>query len=147
MTPRPLVLGYGNPQRSDDGAGSAVARGVARALPGTDCYAVRQLTPELAEPIAAASRVVFVDAAVGLEEVEVRPLAAARSRLGSHSGSPEALLELARVLYGNSPPAWQIALPAERFEFGDRLSPVTRRAVVAATEHALALCRDRAASS
>lgn len=65
---RALVIAIGNPLREDDGAGPAVAarlveRGVLREG-DTDIVCVHQLLPELAERIAAARVVIFVDARV-----------------------------------------------------------------------------------
>ena len=58
-----LVIGYGNTLRSDDGVGPRVAMAVAsREWPGFNAIAVQQLTPELAEPLAAAELAIFVDA-------------------------------------------------------------------------------------
>ena len=55
----------GNPLRGDDGVGWRVAEAVAAALPDAvaDVLTVHQLTPELAEPISRAERVIFIDAA------------------------------------------------------------------------------------
>jgi hydrogenase maturation protease len=74
-----VVIGYGNTLRGDDGAGPAVAQAIAdRALPGVRSLAVPQLTPELAEIVAEANLVVFVDAALmaeddGIRAVSVQP--------------------------------------------------------------------------
>ena len=58
-----LVIGYGNTLRSDDGAGQIVAEKIAQwNLPGVRSLAVHQLTPELAEIIAQADAVIFIDA-------------------------------------------------------------------------------------
>jgi Ni,Fe-hydrogenase maturation factor len=73
-----LVIGYGNDLRGDDGAGPRVAELVRGwRLPGLTAIAVRQLTPELAEPLASAEFALFVDARPpdGTEDVRVEPLA------------------------------------------------------------------------
>ena len=60
-----LVIGYGNTLRRDDGVGPHVAEAIAAlALPGVEALVCPLLTPELAEAIARARRVVFVDAMV-----------------------------------------------------------------------------------
>ncbi len=57
------MIGYGNTLRSDDGVGPRVAMAVASwGWPGLKAIAVHQLTPELAEPLAAAELAIFVDA-------------------------------------------------------------------------------------
>jgi hydrogenase maturation protease len=123
-----VVIGYGNELRGDDAVGPCVARAVASwQRPGLRALAVPQLTPELAETLRGADCVVFVDAAPS-ERIEVRGLSprAGRSVLG-HSSDPAELLALAHELYGCSATAWLIAVPAERFEIGDPLSPRATR--------------------
>ena len=57
-----VVIGYGNTLRNDDAVGPRAATIVQGwGLPGVTALAVHQLTPELAEPIAAARLAVFVD--------------------------------------------------------------------------------------
>jgi len=61
---RPLVVGYGNTLRGDDGVGPRVAELLAAdpRLAGAVVLARHQLTPELAADIAEAALVVFIDA-------------------------------------------------------------------------------------
>jgi hydrogenase maturation protease len=79
MSARPLVIGYGNTLRRDDGVGVRVAEllAVDPRMEGADILAVHQLTPELAIDVGEATLVVFVDADPSVEPgaVEVRPLA------------------------------------------------------------------------
>ncbi|MDX2122061.1 MAG: hydrogenase maturation protease [Gemmatimonadota bacterium] len=122
----PLVIGIGNPTRSDDGAGLRVVGELARLAPWASFLAVHQLTPELAEDIAAAGLVVFVDAAVGATELTVTPVEPTPISPGSHVGSPGALLELTARVYGKIPAsALQVAIPACELGFGEILSPAT----------------------
>src|SRR5690242_16044076 len=76
-----LIIGYGNTLRRDDGVGPRVAEAVeSMALPGVRALPCPMLTPELADPIARAQRVIFVDAAVDApREVQLRELAPADS--------------------------------------------------------------------
>src|SRR4029079_16715395 len=62
---RLLIIGYGNRLRGDDAAGYLAAESLRTLLiaPDIEILAVHQLTPELAEPIAVAGRVIFLDAA------------------------------------------------------------------------------------
>src|SRR5436305_5490516 len=72
-----VVIGYGNTLRGDDAAGPRAARAVASwDLPGVIAKAVPQLTPELAELVAAAHLAVFVDARLAADgdPVEFRPI-------------------------------------------------------------------------
>jgi hydrogenase maturation protease len=149
-----LVIGYGNDLRGDDGAGPCVAMAIgALELPGVAAVTARQLTPELAEPLAHADLAVFVDAGAGACSVEVRelfpaslgPFRQARSEeafpalvssLG-HTGDPAGLLALTRALYGAAPQAWLVTLPALSFELGAGLSEVAAQGA----EQALAIVR------
>src|SRR5688500_920322 len=65
--PSPLVIGYGNPLRGDDGFGWQIAQQLAGLLidESVTVLAVQQLTPELAEAVGRASLVMFVDAHAG----------------------------------------------------------------------------------
>jgi hydrogenase maturation protease len=131
MCVRLLVIGYGNELRRDDGVGPRAARAVAAwQLPGVEGIAAHQLTPELAERIGAAERVVFVDA--GQDDVVLTRLmepSRAAQVLG-HTGEPHELLALAEALSGRRPASWLITLPAPELGFGEGLS--------AAAEHGLA---------
>jgi hydrogenase maturation protease len=127
MNDRTLVIGYGNTLRGDDGVGPRVAAAVAEwGLPHARALAVPQLTPELAEPLSAAGRAIFVDARVAQEGegVSVRPVEMVphRAVLG-HCGDPAGLLALAQALYGHSPPGWWLTVPGANFALGETLSP------------------------
>lgn len=143
-TPRRwLVLGYGNALRGDDGAGpELVARAAAWNLPGVTALAVPQLTPELAAHLAECDGVVFVDARAGGRTVDLTPLRAEPRGGGpGHLGRPAALLALARAVYGATPAAWLLTVPAVEFGLGAKLSPVTREALAAAEAHLRALLK------
>jgi hypothetical protein len=61
-----LLIGWGNPLRGDDGVGQAIAAAVERwGQPQLEVVEAVQLTPELAPLLAAARRVLFVDAEAG----------------------------------------------------------------------------------
>ena len=134
-----LLIGWGNPLRGDDGVGQAIAAAVERwGQPQLVVEAAVQLTPELAPLLAAARRVLFVDAEAGAAAVTggwrlepVPPLepggttAAWSSQPLSHHASPGVLLMLAETLYGRRPPAWQLLVAAHACGFGSGLSPAT----------------------
>lgn len=136
--PAGLLIGYGNPLRRDDGAGATVARAVQRRqVPGLRVLVVQQLTPELAEGIAQARFVVFVDARAAAPTES-----AARTALQpedepptlGHKSDPRHLLALARVLCGSCPPAWLVTVPGRDFGLGQGLSRTARRGVAAALD-------------
>src|SRR5208283_5436391 len=62
---RILIVGFGNPLRSDDGVGWQVAERLRDELARADVQVVarQQLTPEIADLASRAERVLFVDAA------------------------------------------------------------------------------------
>ncbi|MEP7293735.1 MAG: hydrogenase maturation protease, partial [Chloroflexota bacterium] len=62
-----LIIGYGNPLRSDDAIGQRIAEMMEKRLKleAVQVITAYQLTPELVEPIRDAQLVVFIDARVG----------------------------------------------------------------------------------
>ncbi len=130
-----LVLGWGSDLRGDDAVGRRLAERVAGwAVPGVTAHALHQLTPELAEPIAAARRVVFLDAypaaapGDGVQCAALAPASASPTTLG-HRADPAALLALAGTLYGRQPEAWLVGIPAHAFTLGAPLSSGTAAAL------------------
>jgi hydrogenase maturation protease len=123
-----LIIGYGNTLRGDDGIGQAAARALANeaAVDSADVVACHQLTPELAERVAAVDLVVFVDAGAGLRpgSVVVTPVqsASALSPGLVHHVDPGALLTLASKLYGRSPEAFLVTVGAGSFALSEHLS-------------------------
>lgn len=123
-----LVIGYGNSLRCDDGVGPRVAESVeALRLPGVRTLVCQQLSPEYADPIARARRVVFVDAAVDeVDGVKFRQLVPGEtSQLMAHAADPRTMLALARDVFGHSPEAWWLTIPAMQLGFGIDFSPET----------------------
>lgn len=126
-----LVIGYGNVLRSDDGAGVIAATRLAEQSSTRQVIAVQQLTPDLAENIASAAEVVFVDAyAADQRDAGLRVESLSRgdtqpSAALDHHADPAALLRLADRLYGKRPTAWVIGIPAFRFDIGESVSPAT----------------------
>jgi hydrogenase maturation protease len=119
---QPLVIAIGNPLRSDDGAGPALAELLRRE--GLRVLVVHQLGPELCDEVAAAPAVVFVDARAGdpAGSVRVTPLTGgAGSGATTHAVAPEVVLALAERLHG--------AHPAASFELGEGLTPEVARAL------------------
>jgi hydrogenase maturation protease len=133
-----LLLGYGNTLRGDDGVGPRVAGTVAGwGLPEVEAIERHQLTPELAEPISRASRVIFVDAAVNQDGdmVKVTPLVPeAAQQVMYHTASPAALLGLAEAIFGRAPAAWLVSIPVNALDIGECLSPQAERGVAVALE-------------
>ena len=150
MNPNPatasdfLVLGYGNTLRGDDGVGPRVAEAIEQlALPGVRTLVCPMLTPELADPISQAHTVIFVDAAVDApQEVQLRKLEPNEtSQLMAHAADPRTMLALSRDVFGHTPQAWWLTIPAKQMEFCEELSPVTQRGLTEAVEKIQSLCR------
>jgi hydrogenase maturation protease len=126
-----VVIGYGNPLRSDDGIGWRVAHELRSRLDTSRILVLecRQLAPELAEKLREAILVVFVDAAIEGFCGEVRhhridQIPAEKSRsMFSHGRTPAALLALAADLYAVAPEAHLFTVSGNSFRYGETLSP------------------------
>jgi hydrogenase maturation protease len=136
---RILIVGFGNPLRSDDGLGWHVALELSRELSGNKVHvvAVQQLTPDLAEAASRAELALFVDAAYNREpgSLTCEPIEPAAS-VGrySHELSPAIVLALAKELYGRCPPAHLLTIAGESFETGETMSPSVVAAIPALVE-------------
>jgi hydrogenase maturation protease len=140
-SPGVLVIGFGNPLRGDDGAGPVVAARCREAGPGVAVVVAHQLLPEMAEQIAAARLVIFVDARAGLaagdiivEKIE-QPAPAPPL---IHHFDPRALLSMAGSLYGHAPRAVLVGIGAASFDCGEELS----KEVAQAASRAVAIVRE-----
>ncbi|HEY5914815.1 MAG TPA: hydrogenase maturation protease [Verrucomicrobiae bacterium] len=138
-----LIIGYGNTLRSDDGVGPRVVEAVAALnLPSVQTLVCALLTPELADPIARAGAVIFVDAALDApREVQLRPLAPAESsQVMAHAADPRTLLALARDVFGHAPRAWWLTIPIENTGIGENLSCFAQEGM----QEAIKMIRQRA---
>lgn len=127
-----LVIGYGNTLRGDDGVGPRVAEAVGNLrLPGVRTLICPLLTPELADPISRAEKVIFVDAAVdvspGVQWRKLRPYVS--SQIMAHAADPRTMLALARDVFGHAPEAWWLTIPAVDLGFHEEFSPAVQRNV------------------
>ena len=133
-----LLIGYGNDLRSDDAVGKRVAEAVANwKLPSVQALAVHQLTPELTVKLTDVDRAIFVDAytATPDQEVQVRLLESVHTGgIAGHTGDPQSLLALTKVLYSHCPQAWWVTIPGINFEVGDSLSFIAKQGVSVALE-------------
>lgn len=138
-----LILGYGNPDREDDGVAWHLLDRLARRLDpegqGMGDESVRvfgrialqfdlQLMPEMAEQVAKADRVLFIDAHTGSEPDDLtwQPLTARFQKSPfTHHMTPETLLSIAESLYGGRPEAVLVAIRGYAFGFRRGLSEST----------------------
>ena len=134
---RTLVLGIGNSLRRDDGIGPAVVRALQqRQLPNAQLLVVHQLTPELAEDMAAADQVVFVDAALGTPSLRMAPVepAASAAQPLVHFADPASLVAFTQQQFGHAPRAWVVGVPAYDLGYGEGFSTETQAQMNAAIE-------------
>jgi hydrogenase maturation protease len=136
---RIVAFALGNTIRADDGAGIALARGLASLVPGLEVIEASELTPEHADVIGDASGVLFLDASVAGKPGEVRasrivPRVAREAIL--HALTPEEILGLARTIHGRVPPAGLVTVAGREFAFGEGLSAEVEAALPRARQMA-----------
>jgi hydrogenase maturation protease len=147
-----LVLGYGNPDRQDDGVAWHVLLALALQLnlPVPDSYEEEfplnekldfaftlQLTPEMAEQISAYERVCFVDAHTGsiAAQVQLVPVISQfQNSPFTHHLTAQTLLSMCQSLYGKAPQAVLLSVRGYQFEFECGLSAGTAALVPEAIE-------------
>jgi hydrogenase maturation protease len=122
-----LIIGIGNPLRSDDGLGWAVAEQLAQDhSPDREIYTVHQLTPELAQLMAPAKLVIMIDAShEGVPgELHIRPLSSPGQPgpIGTHHTSPEELAAFTKLIYNQCPPIIVVTMTGADFQLSEQLS-------------------------
>jgi hydrogenase maturation protease len=138
--PRVLIVGYGNPLRSDDGLGWHAVQQLTAVLREADVHilACHQLTPELAEPLSRADLAVFIDAAQDgppgmLSCRRIVPQPAAPGAF-SHHLTPFSLLACVQALYDACPEALMLSVSGVFFGYGEQLSPAVQAALPSLVE-------------
>ena len=154
MTNRILLVGYGNVDRQDDGVAWHILNKIAKHLElpvpeepdqgynpermplfsgnrpddnsvQCDIWFVPQLTPEMAETIAAYQTVCFIDAHTGNvpEEIRFHPIRSNyQTSAFTHHLTPQTCLELARIVYSREPDGYLISVRGYEFGFSNQLS-------------------------
>ena len=137
MLPSILILGYGNPDRQDDGVAwhilSRIACRLGRSAPASleegsfypegdypHLYFLLQLTPEISETASAYDRICFVDAHTGRvpDEISLVTLEPEfQSSPFTHHLTPQSCLSLAKSIYGRVP-ADAILISVRGYDFG-----------------------------
>jgi hydrogenase maturation protease len=132
---RLLIVGYGNPLRSDDGLGWHIAQRLSHEVSAPDVHVIRtqQLTPEIAEAASRARHVLFIDATrAGIPgTLACEPVSAGVAARHTHEMSPASLLKIAADLYGSAPSAHLLTIVGNSFEAGESLSPAVVAAIPA----------------
>lgn len=130
MPVRCLILACGNTLRGDDGVGPWLAAWAEERFadePAVRVVSRQQWTPDLAEDIAKAESVLFLDCAIDSAPGAVRiaviqPVLASSALATHHSGAPE-LLALAQQLYDSLPRrALLLTVGAGSTEMGETFS-------------------------
>ncbi len=137
-----LVIGYGNPMRSDDSFGLRAVEQLKKDVKAQDVEILgcQQLTPELAERIAKVDLALFVDADTdGISgSMHTRHLAPRRdpdSHTMMHHLDPAGLLGLTEALYKKAPKAMLLTVTGECFGFGTQLSSEVAKALPGVVHH------------
>ena len=147
-----LIIGYGNPLRSDDAMGQHIARALEQQLASKNVQVLTayQLTPELVEPIRHAQRVIFIDARVGevpgtVVQERIQPVIGVGTF--THNVTPATLLGAARELYGVTPVGMLISVVGASFDYGSELTLQLRVALPRITDRVHAIVYQSAATS
>jgi hydrogenase maturation protease len=138
-----LMIGYGNPDREDDGVAWHILREltIKLGLHSLESYEDEfpesalidfafylQLTPEMAEDISAYKYVCFVDAHTGNIPEPVRLIDVESEFQHSpftHHLTPQSLLSMCETIYGKKPEAILLSVLGHRFLFSRELSEET----------------------
>ena len=141
------MIGYGNPDREDDGVAWHILRAlmIKLGLPSPESYEDEfpesalmdfafylQLTPEMAEDISAYPYVCFIDAHTGNipESVRLIPVESEFQRSPfTHHLTPQSLLSMCQTIYGKKPDAALLSVLGHRFLFSRQLSEETAKLV------------------
>lgn len=134
MSLRALIIGYGNPLRSDDGIGWHAVELLRQQtfLLETEILCVHQLTPDLAEAANRADYLLFLDAACQGNPGQMVCSAVcpnAEAAQFSHQLTPEQLLTLCQQLYGTYPHAYALSVAGDTFDHGETLSAPVGKAL------------------
>lgn len=142
-----LIIGYGNPDRQDDGVAWHILRAITLklGLPAPDTYEDEfpecgqidfafylQLTPEMAEDLHAYEHVCFVDAHTGNISEPVRLIEVESEFQASpftHHLTPQSLLSFCETLYRTKPEAALLSVRGYHFGLSQQLSEETAELV------------------
>jgi len=135
--PRCLILACGNTLRTDDGVGLWLAAWAEHRFvgqPGVRVIADHQWTPELAEDVARAQSVLFIDCSLDTApgSLHLKPLepAVAGQGINTHHQNAAELLALSRDLYNSVPRNAQLlTIGAGSIEFGEAFSAAVSAAL------------------
>lgn len=147
-----LILGYGNPDREDDGVAWHILRALTTklGLPSPESYEDEfpesteidfafhlQLTPEMTEDIAGYEYICFIDAHTGNIPEPIRLIDVESEFQNSpftHHLTPQSLISMCETIYKKRPDAALLSVLGHRFLFSRELSEETEQLVPQAVE-------------
>lgn len=151
--PKTLILGYGNPDREDDGVSWHILANISAKLglripqspydefefedSNPALLFTLQLTPELADTLSGFDRVCFIDAHTGEIEsdLNIQKLQSMfQSSPFTHHMTPQTLISITHTLYHHTIEAILVSVRGYQFGFSQRLSPKTEELAQEATE-------------
>jgi len=157
---RVIIIGYGNIDRGDDGAGCAVVNllrekwgiaplenfdtGMDDLGHEVDSVFVSQLVPEIMEILTIYEKIFFVDAHVGEETARMhcaRVMPEYTHTIFTHHMTPPVLLAFLKTLYGHEPEAYLVSVRGYDFDFKQSLSGRTQSLLNPAVNRILELLR------
>jgi hydrogenase maturation protease len=120
-----LVVGIGNPLRSDDGLGPLIVQKIEeKNLPGVQVRIAHQLNIELLEEVGKYDKILLVDASYLEEGLVIKKVQSLDHVEGasSHHLSPEFFRALAQKLYNQHLNLYLCAVRGQNFEMGETIS-------------------------
>lgn len=142
--PKTLILGYGNPDREDDGVAWYVLHGVAKYFniqlsddsdegifpegQNLDFWFNLQLIPEMASEMLDYQRICFVDAHTGAieKEIQVKEIKSVfQNSPLTHHMTAEAFVSILQHLYSHQPETLLVSIRGFQFRFTRSLSEKT----------------------
>lgn len=141
-----MVIAYGNPGRLDDGLGPAfAARLEGCGLDGVSVETDYQLVVEHAHEIARHDYVIFADSAMsGGAPFSFQEIPPSKNRMGfnGHSLTPEAVMFMARTMFGAKTKGYVLAIRGYEYEgFGEELSEQAKENLEASLRFILELLK------
>ncbi len=128
------IVGFGNPQRRDDGIGCYIVRQLKSALKAYDkigFLSVRHPEPSIVDELHGADQILFVDATIktlssGWQFNRIQP-EPDMLPYTTHHFTPMVILGMINMIYGQSPPTWVLTVEGCDFGFGNRLTSAAKK--------------------
>lgn len=141
-----LLVGIGNPLRSDDGVGSFIVQKVnERHIPHLKTIVSQQLNIELLEEAREFNKVLLVDASLVGEGLTLRKVHPMEEGLMSstHHLSAEFFLTLSKKLYPEEINLYLCSIRGKNFDLGEELSPEVKKIIPNAVEEICAFLTEK----